>query len=239
MALYKKEDSTTFVMGITLVIELLKTKPEVVERIYFHPDFKDGNAKDLIIQLAKNKHLEIVEATKIFRQASDKENCYVLAEIKKYQMELVENANHLVLVNPSDGGNLGTIMRSALGFGSTNIAIIKPAVDCFNPKVIRASMGAFFHLNIVYYDDFNDYLSQNLSHDYFPFMLKATDTLPNIRKYFSKPFYSLIFGNEATGLSDDFLKVGTPIIIEHAKTIDSLNLPIALSIALYEVTKNK
>ena len=54
---------------------------------------------------------------------------------------------------------------------------------------------------------------------------------------FVKPF-SLVFGNEATGLDDSFLSVGTSVIIAHSDRIDSLNLPIAASIAMYEATKS-
>jgi len=62
-------------------------------------------------------------------------------------------------------------------------------------------------------------------------MLKATKDLKKIS--FKEP-YSLIFGPESSGLDDSFLNVGTPVIISHEPTIDSLNLPIAVSIALYE-----
>ena len=54
--------------------------------------------------------------------------------------------------------------------------------------------------------------------------------------YFLIPF-SLIMGNEATGLPASFAKVGCPVRIEHTNNIDSLNLPIATSIGLYEATK--
>ena len=54
----------------------------------------------------------------------------------------------------------------------------------------------------------------------------------------SEPF-SLIFGNEATGLPASFASVGTPVRIDHGPDIDSLNLPIAASIAMYESTKGK
>ncbi len=54
---------------------------------------------------------------------------------------------------------------------------------------------------------------------------------------FKTPF-SLIFGNEATGLPKEFLNIGESVIISHSKNIDSLNLTIAASIAIYESTKN-
>ena len=59
-------------------------------------------------------------------------------------MEL-DDANHVVLVNPGDMGNMGTIIRTMLGFNYSNLAIIKPGVDVFDPRVIRASMGALFN----------------------------------------------------------------------------------------------
>ena len=52
----------------------------------------------------------------------------------------------------------------------------------------------------------------------------------------NKPF-SLIMGNEATGLDPSFQNVGKPIRIEHSSNIDSLNITIAASIGLYEATK--
>ena len=130
-------------------------------------------------------------------------------------------------------GNLGTIIRSAVGFGILNIAIIKPAVDLFSPKVIRSSMGAIFNVNIEYFDDFNAYLKEK--RNCYPFMLKATTSLS---KVIIKEPYSLIFGPEASGLDDSYLNVGCPLIIRHNNTIDSLNLDNAVSIALYEFTKN-
>ena len=49
--------------------------------------------------------------------------------------------------------------------------------------------------------------------------------------------YSLVFGNEATGLPEEFANTGTPVVIPHLKGIDSLNLPVAAGIAMYEATK--
>ena len=63
---------------------------------------------------------------------------------KKAEGRFDEDSPHIVLHHPSDSGNLGTILRTALGFGLKNIAIIRPAVDSDDPRVVRASMGAAF-----------------------------------------------------------------------------------------------
>ena len=133
-------------------------------------------------------------------------------------------------------GNLGTIIRTSIGFGIDNLAIIRPAVDIYDPKCIRSSMGAFFELNFKYFDSFNDYLSYASLREIFPFMLDGAKQLENI----SIPeVYSLVFGNEATGLPNDFHQYGQSVFIKHLNTIDSLNLTNAVSIGLYQFTLGK
>ena len=66
-------------------------------------------------------------------------------------------------------------------------------------------------------------------------MLKAKNTLGNIK--ISNP-YSIILGNEATGLDDSYLNEGEPVLIKISSKVDSLNLDNAASIALYEFAKS-
>ena len=226
---YKKESDVSYSLGITLTFELLNKKPDMVTHIYIHSSFVDREAYDKLIMLCNNHNV----AYSINDKVSD---IYNLAKelSKKYEMKIQNEENHVVLVNPSNAGNLGTIIRSCLGFGIRNIAVIGPSVDLFEPKVIRASMGAFFGVDIQYYDNFDLYLECHSSRSLHPFMLDAKAALADSR--FNQP-YSLIFGNEATGLPAEFNNIGESIIIRHSKEIDSLNLPIAVSIALYEATK--
>ena len=127
-------------------------------------------------------------------------------------------------------------MRSALGFGFEQMALIRPAADAFSPKVVRASMGAIFSINFEYFDSFAEYRERFNEREFFPFMLQAKKRLQEA-EHGEK--YSLIFGNEATGLPEEFLEIGTSVIIPHTDRIDSLNLPIAAGIAMYEFSKIK
>ena len=231
----KKDDKFSYALGITLTFELLNFRPKDCVSVYIHSKFTDANSFEKLINLCKEKNIEVIYSDKIFNVLSNKENCYVIGEFTKYNSEL-ENDNHVVLVNPSDAGNMGTIMRSSLGFGIKNIAIIKPAVDIFNPKVVRSSMGALFGINVKYYDSFEDYQNEFKDHNIYTLMLQAKVNLSEVENTNQK--YSLVFGNEATGLPKKFLNIGTPVIIKHTSNIDSLNLPIAVSITLYEFTKH-
>lgn len=233
---YKKHEDISYTLGITLTIELLKYKKEAVNRVFYHSKFERSDSFFEVEKLCKKNNVNFELNDKAFNILSDKENCFVIGEFKKYHNPLDENVPHIVLVNPANAGNLGTIIRSAIGFNINNIVIIKEGVDIFDPKVIRASMGSIFHLNYEYFDSFSHYLTKYQDHQLYLFMLKGSSSLINIR---FKDKFALVFGNEATGLPDEFLKYGQGVKIDHSKIIDSLNLPIAVSIALYEATKEK
>ena len=229
---YKSNLPYSYTLGITLTIELLKKHPEDVLDIYYHSSF-NGEGKDIVDSICRKIGIEPIDNDKIFNILASKENVYCIGVFKKFDSTVEKDANHIVLVNPSNAGNLGTIIRTSCGFNLNNLVIIKPAVDIFDPKTIRASMGAIFNINFSLFDSFEDYAKDN-NHHFYPFMLKAKAKLKDTK--FASPF-SLIFGNEATGLPDSFLTYDS-VIIPHAKTIDSLNLPIAVSIAIYSATTN-
>lgn len=233
---YKNTDSESYTLGTTLTFKLLNNKAKYAKKLYFHPLLKKDDVYNKLIMLCEQYHIPYEENQKIFRILADKENCFVIGQFSKFYKSL-DDGNHVILVNPQDMGNLGTIIRSCLGFGITNIGIIKPGVDCYNPKVVRSSMGAIFSVNIEYFNSFDEYLQKFSHHAIYPLMLQATESLSQIS--IPSKFISLIFGNEASGLPHSFLKLGHPIIIKHSNTIDSLNLPTAVGITLYEFTKNQ
>lgn len=234
MKRYRREDEVSYSLGITLTFELLKYAGEYVNRVYVHSQMEEGEAFTKLKKLCEELSVPMEYSDKPFNILSQKENCYIIGEFRKFSRPVSKDSNHVVLNNPSNAGNMGTIMRSAAGFGLTNLVIITPAVDEFDPKTVRASMGAIFRLNISVYDSFDSYYKDFPNQNMYPFMLQARIKLPDINPV--KPF-SLIFGNEATGLPRDFLDIGTGVIIPHSNRIDSLNLPIAASIAMYEATK--
>lgn len=232
---YRKHNDFSYTLGTTLTIELLKTRPDLVTNVLYHSKMEKNNTYELIESLCSGNSIPFENNDKAFNILSEKENCYTIGQFKKFDCEL-EEKSHIVLVNPANAGNLGTIIRTAIGFGINNIGIIRPAVDIFDPKVIRSSMGAIFHLYFKYYESFEEYRSEFRKHHFYPFMLQGNLSLADT--VFDEPF-SLIFGNEASGLPNEYQNYGQTVLIKHQNMIDSLNLPIAVSIALYEATKYK
>ena len=229
---YKHNLDFTYALGATLVFELLKTKPEAVRRIFLKPSLKKDSQeiKDLL-NLAEQHKIEIFESDKPFNILSPKDNCFIIAEFSKTTSKLDPAKSNLVLVNPSDAGNIGTIVRTAVGLGYQNIAVISPAVDVYDPKAIRATMGAIFHANVQYYANINEFLKLFPTHSRYSFMLKGAH---NFDKTEIKAPFSLIFGNEASGLPDEYAELATSVKIPQSSEIDSFSLPIAASIAMYE-----
>ena len=198
-----------------------------------HSKLKVSDDIQKLIDLCDAKNIEIRYDDKTINKIVDKENCFVVGVFKKFIGKNVDD-KHIVLVNPSDMGNMGTIMRTMLGFDIKNLIIIRPCVDVFNPKVIRASMGAIFSLNIVEFDNCDEYLNSNRNKKFF-FMLNGKKELGKFKNQHEK--FDLVFGNEASGLPEYLIDHDESVVIRHSKNIDSLNLPISVAMAIYEFSK--
>lgn len=231
---YKKEYSHSYSFGVFPTLELLQAKPEQVVRVLISPRGGKNEGVRKLEEICRRKSIETEVNERLIERISSKESHYAIGIFRKYTQELDAGANHSVLVNPSDMGNLGTIARTMLGFGVTDLALVKPAADIFDPRVVRASMGAIFKLRFRYFDTFEEYQEQHRRNLY-PFMTNGSVALDDAR--FEQP-YSLIFGNESSGLPEEYAQVGTIVTIKHSSAIDSLSLPLAVGIALHAATRD-
>lgn len=229
---YDKSLDYSYAPGIFPATECLKNAQNRCLRLLLSSASEKSEGAAKLRSAAENCGLRVEIADRALERISKKENCFAAMVYKKQEGVFDEIAPHIVLVNPSDSGNLGTILRTALGFGLVNIAIIRPAVDSDDPRVTRASMGAAFSLNVRHFDSFDDYRREFPQRQLFPFMLTGAVPLAEAVKKVSGPF-SLVFGNEATGLPDVFAAYGTSTLIPHSGKIDSLNLAIAAGIGMY------
>lgn len=228
---YKKNFEHSYTFGMFPTVELITSRPNDVVKVLVSSSYRSDNSMD-IFELCKKYNIKTEINDKAINKISDKENCFVVGVFNKYECSLDQDQSHIVLVNPSNMGNMGTIIRTLVGFGLSNLAIISPGVDIFDPKVIRASMGALFKLNFKYYENFSDYQKSFNDHKVYTFMLDGAVSLKEI-KHDEDRCFSLVFGNEATGLDSSFSKAGTSVFIKHTDRIDSLNLTIAAGIAMY------
>lgn len=231
---YLKKLDYTYAFGVFPTIELLEKRPQNVNKVLINPKIN----KELEIKLkdlCAKAHVKYEFSLDHILRIAPKEHTFCIGILEKYKTELEKNTNHVVLVNPSDMGNVGTIIRSMVGFETYNLALIRPAVDVYDPKVIRSSMGSFFHINFEYFDYIEHYLQKHSAQNLYPFVLNGKNQLQNIT--FKKPF-SLIFGNEGEGLEHKVASLGESVLIKHTKNIESLNLASSVSIALFKAQSN-
>lgn len=231
---YKGKCDYSYTLGAFPTYELINNKPEWVREVYIHSSFTDA---DKLKGLCSEKGIRVFVNDKLISRLSDKENVYVIGVYNKASLPLDENKPHIMLVNPGNMGNVGTIIRTAIAFGIHDLAIISPGVDIHNPKVVRGSMGALFHMNIEYFNDFEEYSNRFCKNERecFSFMLTADKQL-TVGTCPKPELFTLIFGNEATGLPNEYSDFTNPIIIPQSPEVDSLNLTIAAGIGMYMFT---
>lgn len=231
MKKYKKNLDFSYSIGVYPTLELLESRPDKVLRVMIDPQGNKNDGIKKIESICGEKNIRIESASTSIYKISDSENAYAVGVFEKYTTDL-DKTNHLVLVNPSDKGNMGTIIRTMLAYNIKNLAVIRPAVDIFDPKVVRASMGAAFKVNFRYFDSFKQYavLYEN---SIYSFMTSGKIPLNQVQ--FKEP-YSLVFGNEGAGLGEEFKKMGESVNIPQSKEVDSVNLSVAVGIAVYSAS---
>lgn len=226
---YQKKFNYSYSFGVYPTIELLENRSKEVVKVLLHSRGKQNEGLRKIQVLCQKNGIRTEWADGLIKKITDSENTYAVGVFNKYTCQISAKDNQVVLVSPEDTGNLGTILRSALGFGVGSVVIIKPAVDIFDPKVVRASMGAIFKLQVRYFDDFGEYVKAQPLKKYL-FMTDGKQKLETTE--FEKPF-ALVFGSESSGINDEYRSLGTTVTIEQSKEIDSLNLSVAVGIALH------
>lgn len=226
---YKNTDDCSYTSGAYATIELVQAKPEQARAVYIHPDYAEP---ERILSLCAQRRIPAARDENAFRRLGQKENCYVLGVFKKYECRLARDRPHIVLVNPADMGNLGTIIRTMAGLGYGDLAVVTPAADIWHPKTVRASMGALFRVRFCPFVTFDAYRAAYPNHALFPFMPGGALELRSGNRPKAE-LYALIFGNEASGLGPDFFTIGTSVSIPQPGPVDSFNLAVAAAIGMY------
>ena len=171
---------------------------------------------------------EEISKISFLKNANNSVAIFTIPEQKKHRKEGIT----LLLDSIRDPGNLGTIIRLSDWFNVSNIICSSDSVDCFNPKVIQATMGSISRVSISYCD-----LTTYLSLSDLPVYAGTMDG-KNIYKEKLPENAIVIVGNEANGISDTLLnltthKIGIPRFGNNHQT-ESLNVAVATAILFSE-----
>ena len=140
----------------------------------------------------------------------------------------------LVLESVRDPGNLGTILRTARAFGVGLVALSPDCADLYNPRTVRAAMGALFAIPTVQITDIVSAVSRAASHRRVLAAALAPEAI-RLGELQTRADDILVVGNEGHGLSPEMLAAATsPLYIPMEPGVESLNAGIAASVLLWE-----
>ena len=195
----------------------------------------DENIK--ILKQVKNSEIYLVN-DKIMKKISTTESIpSVLCVIEKKKILVSDKFSKILLLeNIKDCGNLGTIIRSAVAFEIDSIILLGDCCDLYSPKTIRASVGTFFKMNVLEYKS-----SEEIAKIFKDYTLISTNLhkKSDIKLNEIKGKFILMFGSEADGLSRETTDICSKnFVLPISSSVESLNLATAVSIILYEISKN-
>lgn len=232
---YRQKHKLFIAEGSRLVTEVLNSNFST-KQIYLSELFiaREQNRKIVDLIAKKNIQSEIV-TEKQFTAISDTITpagiialCSMPADI---DIDQTSTNNYLFLDSIQDPGNFGTLLRSANWFGITDIALSENCIDAYNPKVVRAAMGAHFHLNIYNNVGLNKFSGHTILGT---FMQGESIHSIDVKKLGS---WILVIGNEAHGISENNLNlIDIKLSIPKVGEGESLNAAMAGSILLYHLT---
>ena len=230
---FRQQEKKFIVEGLKTVEEGLNSSYKC-DVVFVTPAFIDSFPE--VINILKKKTERILEIKSIdFQKISDTKSPQGIAAVfnKNYPKKNFKDLKEKLIVlidNISDPGNLGTILRTCDWFGLYNVLISDQSVEYLNPKVIRASMGSIFHLNI--YDEIFENDLANLKNNGYQVICSEIKG-KNIFSYKPGKKSILTFSNESNGPSDMVKSLADDFITIPGKgRAESLNVSSAAAIII-------
>ena len=183
--------------------------------------------------------VEVEEVTpEILRSASEMEHTQgLVAVLKLTNLPLPHSLNFALIPDQiRDPGNLGTLIRSAAAAGAQAVLIPPETTDPFAPKVVRAGMGAHFHLAVASlgWDEIRAHLTGLAT-----FLAEAEGQVTCWGADFKQPL-ALIVGGEAEGASQSARNLANLLVnIPMPGKIESLNAGVAGAVLMFEVLRQR
>ena len=219
---YRKSEKLFIAAGEHLVTEALKKN--IVKEI-------------LLLNGEENVYGDVTYVTSdILKKVSGLTNYPKVLAICYIKDDLKIEGNVVALDNIKDPGNLGTIIRSAVAFNYDTILLSEECVDVYNSKVVRATEGMLFNVNIVTCDLFSTLLKLKES----GYKIYGTDVVNGESPAYESNKHVLIIGSEARGMSNSIREIcDKNLYIKMNDKCESLNAGVSASILMYELGETR
>lgn len=198
---------------------------------------KHGNVVEVIVCLGNDINTDVkktfVNDYVMKKLSSTESNPKFIAVVKKTYNN--EYGNKLVILdNIQDPGNLGAIIRSAVSFNIDTIILSDDCVDLYNPKVLRASEGMTFNINVIR-TNLVSFINTIKKEDYLVLGTDVNDGI-DVRDVDVPSKFAFVIGNEGNGITKEVRGLcDKNIYIKINNNCESLNASVAASIIMYEL----
>lgn len=197
----------------------------------------DARLRSMIVAWERDKREVYEVSAQVMRALSDTETPQGIAAVFPLPKLLPPHAPRLTLIldRVHDPGNVGTMLRTAWAAGVESVLLAPETTDAFNPKVVRAAMGAHYYLPIA--SASWDEIAEQVQSVPRVYLSDAASEMSYTNADWSPPC-ALIVGGEAEGASDDARKLATATIsIPMPGNAESLNAAVAAGILLFETVR--
>ncbi|WP_426605855.1 TrmH family RNA methyltransferase [Spiroplasma endosymbiont of Glossina fuscipes fuscipes] len=218
---YRKELNLALIEGWNIIEEALQQEL-LVEILTTAPNkLKLKNVSNVLITICSEPILAKLS------QSKNSQNIIGVIDLNKINSknDFGTNQNILLLENIQDQGNLGTLIRTGLGFNFTNIILYNHTVDIFNDKVLRASQGAIFGTIIKELNLEEIKALQARQYKLITTTLKQKSIFLQECQFNKTEKYILALGNEGHGLSVELQKISDyNVQVKISPKLESLNV---------------
>ncbi|MQN02308.1 MAG: RNA methyltransferase [Lachnospiraceae bacterium] len=238
----RREENVFFAEGRRLLSE---TPARLLKKVLVSENFsfKDTPADEKLKEIL-NSGADIEEVSEsVFSEISDTKHSQGIAAVVRqpsYELSDLLPGKPLILLleNVQDPGNLGTMVRTALGAGASGIVMTRDCVDIFSPKVVRATMGAIYRLPFFFVDDASEAIEKLRGRvRFFAASLGGKKTYDQCDFSHGTAF---LIGNEGNGLRKETISAcDSEMLIPMEGGLESLNAAMAAGILLYEAHRQR
>jgi len=231
----RREAKAFVVEGVRLVEEAVNAGWKFQFALYSEGLSERGS---ILLNRLKAKNIEVDEvAGDLLQKLSDTETPQGILGVLEFNPLLIPEHLDFILIPDQirDPGNLGTLLRSATATGVQAVLLPPETTDAFAPKVLRAGMGAHFHMPIQSLK-WEEIKAQTKSMDIYIADMNGTSCWEaDLRKPLA-----LVVGGEAEGASDEARRLANgKICIPMAGNVESLNAGVAGSVLMFEVIRQR
>lgn len=249
-ARHRRKEELFVAEGIKLVQEAAqygKLRQVLIRESLWHERWKDAPESEIAKELSVDGNRVGVDIApdSVFDMVADTvtpQGILGMVDMPAYSLKEIlalSSGLYLMLDDLRDPGNLGTVIRTAEAAGAAGVIMSRGCVDLFNPKVVRATMGAIFRVPFYYADDLIEVIERLKAKQ-----IPVYGTMMQGSEVYDALDYTngaaIVIGNEANGISEKVtahLTKGVRIPMDGS--LESLNAAVAAAILMYETARQK